>query len=252
MLDVFDLTGKVALVTGATRGLGRAAADGLARAGAHVAVNGRKPEACERAAKEISAATGREAFAAPGHVANWDELPALVERVAARFGRIDVLVNNAGINPAPTPIAQMTQEYWDKLHAVNVKGPLRLAQLVAPIMARSGGGSIINVITVGAFIYSPAMSAYTAGKAALHNLTRVMAAEWAAQGIRVNALAPGSFMTDMMRGAAELPGFLEGSAGLSLQKRIAEPDEIAGSVVYLASRASSFVTGTVLMVTGGT
>jgi NAD(P)-dependent dehydrogenase (short-subunit alcohol dehydrogenase family) len=135
---------------------------------------------------------------------------------------------------------------------VNVKGPLRLAQLVAPIMAKNGGGSIINVITVGAFIYSPAMSAYTAGKAALHNLTRVMAAEWAAQGIRVNALAPGSFMTDMMKGALEIPGFAEGSANLSLQKRIAAPEEIAGSVVYLASRASSFVTGTVLMVTGGT
>ncbi len=252
MLDVFDLTGKVALVTGATRGLGRASAEGLARAGASVAVNGRKPEACERAAEEIAAATGRDAFAAPGHVANWDELPALVERVVARFGRIDVLVNNAGINPVPTPIAQMTQAYWDKLHDVNVKGPLRLSQLVAPIMAKHGGCSIINVITVGAFIYSPAMSAYTAGKAALHNLTRVMAAEWAAQGIRVNALAPGSFMTDMMKGALDLPGFREGSANLSLQKRIAEPDEIAGSVVYLASRASSFVTGTVLMVTGGT
>jgi NAD(P)-dependent dehydrogenase (short-subunit alcohol dehydrogenase family) len=252
MLDVFDLSGRVALVTGATRGLGRAAAEGLARAGASVAVNGRKPEACERVAEEIATATGRETLAAPCHVASWDELPGLVERVVARFGRIDVLVNNAGINPLPKPIAQMTQEYWDKLHAVNVKGPLRLAQLVAPVMARGGGGSIVNVVTVGAFIYSPAMAAYTAGKAALVNLTRVMAAEWAAQGIRVNALAPGSFMTDMMRGAAQLPGFLEGSASLSLQKRIAEPDEIAGSVVYLASRASSFVTGTVLMVTGGT
>ncbi len=252
MLDIFDLTGKVALVTGATRGLGRAAAEGLARAGASVAVNGRKPEACELAAKELAAATGRDVFAAPCHVSQWDELPGMVERVIARFGRIDVLVNNAGINPTPMPIAQMTQEYWDKLQAVNVKGPLRLAQLVAPHMAKNGGGSIINVITVGAFIYSPAMSAYTAGKAALRNLTKVMAAEWASQGIRVNALAPGSFMTDMMKGAAQLPGFLEGSANLSLQKRIAAPEEIAGSVVYLASRASSFVTGTVLMVTGGT
>jgi NAD(P)-dependent dehydrogenase (short-subunit alcohol dehydrogenase family) len=252
MLDVFDLTGKVALVTGATRGLGRAMAEGLARAGAAVAVNSRKPEACAAAAKEIAEETGRETMAAPCHVSDWDALPALVDAVYARFGRIDVLVNNAGINPTPKPVAEMTQEYWDKLQGVNVKGPLRLSQLVAPRMAQQGGGSIVQVITVGAYLGGPGMSAYTAGKAALRNLTKVMAAEWAPLGVRVNAIAPGSFMTDMMRGAAELPGFLDGAANLSYQRRIADPDEIVGATVFLASRASSFVTGTVLMVTGGT
>ena len=251
MLDIFDLTGQVALVTGATRGLGRAMAEGLAQAGAAVAVNSRKRDACEAAAKEIGEKTGRETMAAPCHVSDWDALAPMVEAVHARFGRIDVLVNNAGINPTPMPVAQMTQEYWDKLQAVNVKGPLRLSQLVAKRMAAHGGGSIIQVITVGAYLGGPGMSAYTAGKAALRNLTKVMAAEWAPLGVRVNAIAPGSFMTDMMKGAAALPGFLDGAANLSYQRRIAEPDEIVGATVYLASRASSFVTGTVLTVAGG-
>jgi NAD(P)-dependent dehydrogenase (short-subunit alcohol dehydrogenase family) len=243
MLDIFDLTGKVALVTGATRGLGRAMAEGLAQAGAAVAVNSRKRDACEQ--------TGRETMAAPCHVSEWDALAPMVDAVYERFGRIDVLVNNAGINPTPMPVAQMTQEYWDKLQAVNVKGPLRLSQLVAPRMGRQGGGSIIQVITVGAYLGGPGMSAYTSGKAALRNMTKVMAAEWAGIGVRVNAIAPGSFMTDMMKGAAELPGFLDGAANLSYQRRIAAPEEIVGATVYLASRASSFVTGTVLTVAGG-
>jgi gluconate 5-dehydrogenase len=251
VLDIFDLTGKVALVTGATRGLGRAMAEGLAQAGASVAVNSRKPEACESAAREIAAKTGVATCAAPCHVSDWDALPALVEKVMARFGRIDVLVNNAGINPVVMPVAQMTQEYWDKIQAVNVKGPLRLSQLVAPRMAANGGGSIIQVITVGAYIGGAGMSAYTSGKAALRNLTKVMAQEWAAQGVRVNAIAPGSFNTDMLRGTAHMPGFLEGAANLSYQRRIAEPEEIAGATVFLASRAASFVTGTVLTVAGG-
>ena len=251
MLEIFDLTGKVALVTGATRGLGRAMAEGLAQAGAAVAVNSRKRDACEAAAKQIAEKTGRETMAAPCHVSDWDALAPMVDAVYERFGRIDVLVNNAGINPTPMPVAQMTQEYWDKLQAVNVKGPLRLSQLVAPRMGERGGGSIIQVITVGAYLGGPGMSAYTSGKAALRNLTKVMAAEWAPLGVRVNAIAPGSFMTDMMKGAAELPGFLDGAANLSYQRRIAAPEEIVGATVYLASRASSFVTGTVLTVAGG-
>ena len=251
MLDVFDLEGKVAIVTGGTRGLGRAMAEGLARAGASVVINSRKAEACEQVAHEIAEATGRPTLGAACHASDWDGLAALVERVADHFGRIDVLVSNAGINPVPTPVAEMTEAYWDKLQSVNVKGPLRLAQLCAPIMARGGGGSIINISTVGSYIGGQGMSAYVSGKAALNKLTKVMAQEWAEQGIRVNAIAPGSFMTDMMRGAGHIEGFLEGSANLSFQKRIADPQEIAGSVVYLASDASSFVTGVVLTVAGG-
>ena len=248
---LFDLEGRVALVTGGTRGLGRSMAMGLAEAGAAVAVTSRKPEACVEAAQSIAEATGRETLAAPAHVGDWDGLELLVELVLERFGRIDVLVNNAGINPTQMPIAEMTEAYWDKLQAVNVKGPLRLAGLVAPHMKETGGGSIINVITVGAYIGGPGMAAYTSGKAALRNLTKVMAQEWAPWKVRVNAIAPGSFMTDMMKGAEQIPGFLEGAASLSFQNRIAEPDEIIGTALYLASDASSFTTGTVVTAAGG-
>jgi NAD(P)-dependent dehydrogenase (short-subunit alcohol dehydrogenase family) len=251
MLDMFSLDGKVALVTGATRGLGRAMAEGLAEAGASVAVNSRKPEACQEAAQAIADASGRETMAAPCHVGDWDGLEPMVDAVLERFGRLDVLVNNAGINPVATPIANLEEGYWDKLQAVNVKGPLRLSQLCAPRMAETGGGSVIQVITVGAYIGGPGMASYSAGKAALRNLTKVMAQEWASIGVRVNAIAPGSFDTDMLRGAEHIPGFLDGARNMSFQKRIAAPREIAGSVVYLASEASSFVTGTVLAVTGG-
>ena len=250
-MELFDLKGKVAIVTGGTRGLGRAMAEGLAEAGAAIAVNSRKPDACQAAASEIAAATGAETMAAPCHVSQWDELPALIDAVMERFGRIDVLVNNAGINPVVTPIAQLSEEYWDKLQSVNLKGPLRLSQLCAPKMAEGGGGSIINVLTVGAYIGGAGMSSYASSKAALRTLTKVMAQEWAGIGVRVNAIAPGSFDTDMMRGAAQIPGFLEGSANLSFQRRIAEPREIKGAAIYLASDASSFVTGTVLSVHGG-
>ena len=250
-MELFDLAGKVAIVTGGTRGLGRAMAEGLAEAGASVAVNSRKPEACEAAAAEIAEATGAQTLAAPCHVSEWDALPALVDAVMDRFGRIDVLINNAGINPVATPIADMTEAYWDKLQSVNLKGPLRLSQLCAPKMAEGGGGSIVNVLTVGAYIGGVGMSPYASSKAALRTLTKVMAQEWAGIGVRVNAIAPGSFDTDMLRGAAHIPGFLEGSANLSFQKRVAEPNEIKGAAVYLASSASSFVTGTVLAVHGG-
>ncbi len=249
--NLFDLDGKVALITGGTRGLGRAMAQGLARAGAAVAVNGRKPDACEQAARELARETGGQVIGAPAHVGQWDGLEPLVDDVVARLGRIDVLINNAGINPRTMPIAEMTEAYFDKLWSVNVKGPMRLSALVAPRMRETGGGSIVNVITVGAYIGGAGMAAYTSGKAALRNLTKVMAQEWAPWNVRVNALAPGSFMTDMMKGAAEMPGFLEGAASLSFQNRIADPDEIIGTALYLASDASSFTTGTVVSVTGG-
>ncbi len=249
--EMFACNGKVALVTGGTRGLGRAMAEGLARAGASVAINGRKSEACEQAAREINDATGQPTFAAASHMGDWNALEPMVDSVIDRFGRLDILINNAGINPTSMPVAEMTEEYFDKLFSVNVKGPLRLAALAAPKMKENGGGSIVNVITVGAYIGGPGMAAYTAGKAALRNLTKVMAQEWAPWKVRVNAIAPGSFMTDMMRGAADIPGFMEGAASLSFQNRIADPEEIIGTVLYLASDASSFTTGTVVAATGG-
>jgi NAD(P)-dependent dehydrogenase (short-subunit alcohol dehydrogenase family) len=248
---LFDLSDKVVLVTGGSRGLGLAMARGFAQAGARVVITSRKGDACEAAAREIATDTGRETLAAPCHMGDWDALPALVDRVYERFGRLDVLVNNAGINPATLPITEVTSEYFDKLYAVNVKGPMRLAALCAPRMGEAGGGVVINVITVGAYSGGPGQATYTSAKAALLTLTKVMAAEWAPLGVRVNALAPGPFMTDMMRGAADIPGFLEGAKNATLQRRIAEPEEIVGSALYLASDASAFVTGEDLVVAGG-
>jgi NAD(P)-dependent dehydrogenase (short-subunit alcohol dehydrogenase family) len=250
--ELFDLTDKVALVTGGTRGLGNAVARGLAEAGASLIVTGRKQVAADEAAEAIAAETGRPCLGVACHMGDWDQIDALVERAYTEHGRVDVLVNNAGINPAFMPVAQITSEFFDKLYAVNVKGPMRLAALIAPRMGESGGGSIVNVVTVGAYEGGPGIGTYSSSKAALLNFTKVMALEWADLKVRVNAVAPGPFMTDMMEGAAgNMPGFLEATANATLQKRIAEPKELVGSVIYLASDASSFVTGEDLRVAGG-
>jgi NAD(P)-dependent dehydrogenase (short-subunit alcohol dehydrogenase family) len=250
--DIFDLTGKVALVTGGTRGIGNAMARGLAEAGADVIVTGRKQDGCDAAAKEIAERTGRKVLGIACHMGDWDQIEALVTRAYEEFGHVDVLVNNAGINPAFLTLDQVTSEYWDKVYDVNLKGPMRLAALVGPRMGKAGGGSIINVITVGAYFGGAGVGVYSSCKAALLNLTRVMATEFAPVGVRVNALAPGPFDTDMVRGAEKsAPGFMDGAANSTLQKRVAAPDEIIGSILYLASEASSFVTGTDLIVAGG-
>jgi len=250
--QLFDLSGKVALVTGGTRGIGNSMARGLAEAGADVIVTGRKQDGCDAAAKEMAERTGRKVLGMACHMGDWDQIDALVTRAYDTCGHVDVLVNNAGINPAFVTVENVTSEYWDKVYGVNLKGPMRLAALVAPRMGQSAGGSIINVITVGAYFGGAGVGVYSSCKAALLNLTRVMASEWAPLGVRVNALAPGPFDTDMMRGAAAaVPGFSEGAAAATLQKRVAHPDEIIGSVLYLASEASSFVTGGDLIVAGG-
>ncbi len=249
---LFDLTNKVAIVTGGTRGLGNAMAKGLAQAGAKLVITGRKQTAAEEAAREIADESGRACLGVACHMGEWDQIDALVERAYAEFGQVNVLINNAGINPAFMPVAQITSEFFDKLYAVNVKGPMRLAAQVAPRMGEAGGGSIINIVTVGAYEGGPGIGTYSSSKAALLNFTKVMALEWADLKVRVNALAPGPFLTDMMSGAAgNMAGFLEATANATLQKRIAQPEELVGAAVFLASEASSFVTGEDLRVAGG-
>jgi gluconate 5-dehydrogenase len=250
--ELFDLAGKVAIVTGSTKGLGRSMAKGLAAASASVVVTGRKQPDCEVAAKELAAETGGSLIGIACHMGDWAQIEALVTRVRDQLGRIDVLINNAGINPIPAMLTEVTSEYWDKVYGVNLKGPMRLAALVAPVMAETGGGSIINVTTAGAYFGGPSVGVYTSCKAALVNLTKVMASEWAHTGVRVNSIAPGPFMSEMMRGAERgQPGYQKGAAAATLLKRIADCDEIIGSILYLASDASSFVTGEDLKVTGG-
>ena len=246
-----SLEGKVALVTGGSRGLGRAMVLGLAKAGADVVIASRKLESCEQVAEDVRA-IGRRALPLSAHAGRMESLDALLEQTYATFGRLDVLINNAGTNPVTAGLSDLTPELFQKVFEVNTKGPWYLASRAAPRMAAHGGGTIINVISVGG-LKPPAYQGFYAGsKAALHAMTKVMAAEWASMGIRVNAIAPGSFHSDMLDAALKiLPGFEEGSREASLQKRIADTDEIIGPVMYLASDMSKFTTGATLVADGG-
>jgi NAD(P)-dependent dehydrogenase (short-subunit alcohol dehydrogenase family) len=247
-----DLSGKVAVVTGSTKGLGRAMAEGLAAAGADVVVSSRKQDACTRVAADIAAATGRRALGLACHVGEWDAIPSFVDDVMRPFGRIDILVNNAGINPSPATIVDTELALLRKVFAVNLEGPLRLSQLVAPIMRDLGGGSIINIASIGAYTGGPGHVLYGASKAGLINLTRSMSKEWAGWNIRVNVISPGPIKSALTEAAeANGPGFYERAAQATTMGRVAATEEIVGPVVYLASDASSFVTGEDHLVSGG-
>ena len=221
---LFDLTGRVAIVTGSTKGIGRAMVQGLAGAGATVVVSSRKQELCDQVAREVAAATGSTALGLACHVGEWEQIPHFVEEVHQRLGRIDVLVNNAGINPAHVTATEMTLDYWRKLFSVNLEGPLRLSQLVAPIMADQGGGSIINIATMAAYSGGARICAYGASKAALINLTKSMAQEMAPWNVRVNVLAPGPFESEMVEGVERRqPGFKKMIADGTYLRRVADP-----------------------------
>ena len=249
---LFDLTGKVAIVTGSTKGIGRAMVSGLAQAGATVVVSSRKQELCDQVASEIEAETGRTALGLACHVGEWDAIPAFVDTVVERFGRIDVLVNNAGITPTRMTPSEITLDVWRKIFSVNVEGPLRMTQCVAPIMRDHGGGSIVNIASMAAYSGGTVVCAYGASKAALVNLTKSQAQELIAWNIRVNVLSPGPFLSEMVEGAERnAPGFKDLIASGDLMQRIADPNEIVGPVLYLASDASSFVTGDDISVSGG-
>ena len=249
--DGFSVAGRVVVVTGATKGLGRAFATGLARAGARVVVSSRSQDGCDAVAAEITAASG-DALALAAHVGSWDELPRFVDTVIAHYGRIDGLVNNAGISPSFCSLVDMTEAYWDKVMSTNLKGPLRLSALVAPHLRAAGGGSIVNVASIGGYRGHPRNAHYSASKAALINLTQSMAAEWAEWGIRVNSISPGAFRTTMVEGMERsTPGGSDALAAASFQGRIADPAEAVGLVRFLLSDASSFVTGADHEISGG-
>lgn len=245
-----DLSGRVALVTGGSRGLGRAMVLGLARAGADVVIASRKLENCEAVAGEVRA-LGRRALPVAAHTGNLADLDRLIELAYGELGRVDILINNAGINPAIGELSKLPPELFQKLFDVNTKGPWYLASRLAPRMAEHGGGSIINILSVGGLKPSALQGFYASTKAALGALTKVMAAEWADKGIRVNALAPGSYHSDLFDSTAGIPGFMEGAIAASLQKRVAETEEIIGPILYLASDLSSFTTGHTLVSDGG-
>lgn len=244
---LFDLTGRVALVTGGSRGLGRAMAHAFAAMGASVVVASRKEEACRATAAEIEAAGGR-ALAQGVHMGDLGQVEALVAATVERFGAIDVLVNNAA-NALAQPLGAITPDAWDKSHGVNLRGPLFLVQHALPWLEKSDHASVINVITSGVFTSGAGYAIYVAAKAALQSLTRAMAAEFVGRGVRVNALAPGTFGTDMVMNNP--PETVELMRRSSPMQRIAAPDEIVGAALFLASDASAYVTGSTLVVDGG-
>ncbi len=240
---------KVVIVTGGSRGLGRAMSLGFAAEGARVVVASRKIESCESVVRQIEG-LGGEAFARAAHMGNLSDIDGLIEAAYARFGRVDILVNNAGTNVAFGALSDISPEAFDKMLDVNLKGPWYLASRIAPRMGEQGGGCVINVLSVAA-LSTPAYSGvYAATKAGLKALTEVMAQEWADWNIRVNALAPGSYHSDLTDGAIEaIPGYGEGMVAAALIPRVAETEEILNPVFYLASE--SFTTGITLVADGG-
>jgi NAD(P)-dependent dehydrogenase (short-subunit alcohol dehydrogenase family) len=244
---LFDLTDRVAIVTGGTRGIGLAIASGFVGAGAKVVVASRKPHACESTEKQLIA-EGGEALGVPTHLGDLDGLQALVAATVERFGRIDIVVNNAA-NALAQPVGAFTPQAWAKSFDVNLRGPIFLIQEALPYLRRSPSASIINVISAGAFLFSGSVAMYAAAKAGLMSFTRSFASELAADGIRVNALAPGAVDTDMTRATG--PDSQAGMERASLQRRIAAADEMVGPAVFLASQASSFITGQVVKADGG-
>lgn len=249
--QLFDLTGKVALVTGGSRGLGKAIALGFAAAGADVIVTSRTLPSLQEVAGQIET-MGRRALAVACDVGQWAEVDRLVDTVYEKFGRCDVLVNNAGIVQTMTPLAQTTEEMFDRFYGVNTKGPMHLAAAVANRMIPAGGGSIVNIVTMGGLRPSAFLAMYCSSKAALIALTRSMADEWAPQGVRVNAIAPGPFLTEMLEDlASQQAGFLEYCESVTMLKRAGQPEEIVGPALFLASQASSYMTGQTISVCGG-
>lgn len=245
--DRFDLTGKVALVTGGSRGLGRSMVLGFAAAGADVVVASRKLDACRAVADEVEA-MGRRALAWSCNVSNWDELEPLADAAYDAFGRVDVLVNNAGMSLLYGDVTEVTEAMWDKVVNLNLKGVFRLTALVGSRMVRDGGGSVINVSSVGSIRPTPEILPYAAAKAGVNSLT-VGFARALGPSVRVNCIMAGPFLTDVTK-AWDQEVFETGAQRHALQ-RFGDPDEVVGTALYFASDASSFTTGQLLRVDGG-
>jgi NAD(P)-dependent dehydrogenase (short-subunit alcohol dehydrogenase family) len=248
MQSLFDLKGKVALVTGATRGIGRSIAEELARAGAKVAICSRKADACEQTREELTR-LGFEIFAKPCNVSRKEDLQALVDASREKWGAIDIVVANAASNPYYGPITGISDEAFDKILANNVKSVLWLAAMTLPGM--QSGGSFIVVGSIGGILANTVIGAYGMSKAADHHLVRNLAAEWGPKGIRVNAIAPGLIKTEFARALWEDEKRAAERIAVTPLKRLGEPRDIGGIAVFLASPAAGFITGQCIVADGG-
>ena len=246
--ELLDLSGKVAVVTGGSRGIGRAVAEGLAVAGADVVIASRKVDSCEAAAAEIHARTGRRAVGVGCHVGRWEDCDRLVETTYAEFGQCDVLVNNAGMSPRYDGLPSVTEALYDKVHAVNARGPFRLSALVGSRMAEGAGGSIINVSTAGSLRPGADDLPYAMAKAGLNALTLGLAGAWAPK-VRANLVLPGAFDTDITQ--AWGPEVKRAAGELNPMGRIGVPDDLVGLCVFLAGDAAGYVNGAQILVDGG-
>ncbi len=247
---MFDLTGKVALVTGATRGIGRAIAEAMAGAGARVVVSSRKAERCDEVAGAITVAGG-EAQGFACNVSRLDQLRVLVDHTLASWGRIDVLVCNAAVNPHFGPMAEITEAAYDKIMATNVKSNLWLCNMVLPQMAERRDGAVVIISSIAAFKGNRGIGVYGLSKAAQTQLARNLAVEWGGHNVRVNCIAPGLVRTDFARALWADPETHAKAIEAYPLGRIGEPEDIAGAAVFLASRAGRFITGQTLVIDGG-
>jgi NAD(P)-dependent dehydrogenase (short-subunit alcohol dehydrogenase family) len=249
--DIFDLSGKVALITGGSRGIGRSIAEAYAGRGARVVITARKQEELDQTVAEIKK-DGNEITAIASHAGRPEQLEALVDEVIGSHGQIDVLVNNAATNVAFTPIKNLELAAWDKTLELNLRGPFILSQTVVNKTMENTGGVIINMCSVASFRADPMMAAYNVSKAGLMMLTKVMAKELGLYGIRVNGIAPAVIKTKFSKMLYETDEIRQMAERLSALGRVGEWDEVAGTAVYLASDAASYVTGTIVTVDGGT
>src|SRR3954469_6471243 len=248
--SLFDLKGKVALVTGATRGIGKSIAEELARCGAKVALCSRKPEACQAVLAEFES-RGFDCLAQACNVSRKEELQAWVDATLARWGRIDIVVANAAANPYFGPLTEIPDDAFDKIFNNNVKSTLWLAGLTLPAMAKGGGGSFIVVGSIGGLIANTVIGAYGMSKAAAHHLVRNLAAEWGPKNVRVNAIAPGLIKTEFARALWEDEKRRTEREQATPLRRLGEPRDIGGIAVFLASDAAAFVTGQCIVADGG-
>jgi NAD(P)-dependent dehydrogenase (short-subunit alcohol dehydrogenase family) len=247
--DPFDLTGRVALVTGGSRGIGRCISAGLAQRGADVVIASRDQEACAVAASDIAAATGRKAVGIGCHVGQWVDCDHLVNAACAAFGRVDILVNNAGMSPLYESLPEVTEALFDKVLAVNLRGPFRLSSLLGKKMSEQGGGVIINVSSIAAVQPDIAALPYALAKAALNALT-VGLAHALGPAVRVNGIMPGPILTDVSAWW-DGPAFTRHAQTEIPLRRGGQPGELVGAAVYLASSAASYTTGAIIKVDGG-